>query len=372
MSKFVYFDYAATSPVCQPAIDAISEALTLTWGNPSSTHASGRGAKRLLEEARRTFASDLNVTPAEIVFTSGATESISLALHSACHEGVEHIITVASEHKAVLDITEDLSRIHSIPRSVLGVDSNGHISLTDLRTLLKTVNGKALIAVMYVNNETGVEHPIPEIGRMAKEFDALFFCDCVQAGLYHSVAPAQIGIDYLCLSAHKLYGPKGVGLLYISKNREKHPLWKGGSQERGFRSGTENIPSIAGFAAAWREAQTQQTKFLMHVEALSNALIDKITLRIPGTVRNGSNTSPHIVHLSIPSQKSTASILLQLDMAGIALSAGSACQSGSHKRSHVVEAMNLPNGRINLRISIGRRNAHDDILYLIEILERIL
>ncbi len=368
MNKPIYFDNAATTPICDAAAKAMHEAIDNAWGNPSSTHAIGRKSKTLIEKARRTFAKDFDVLPSEIYFTSGATESIMLGMYSACMEGVTHIITSATEHKAVLDISEQLSRQFSISRSVVDVDKSGAISLNQIEALLKETDGKALISIMYVNNETGVENPVESIGALAKTYDALFFCDCVQAGLYHAIKPELCGIDYLSLSAHKLYGPKGIGLLYINNKREKHALWQGGSQERGYRSGTENVPGILGFEAAWKDAQSDQSRYLSHVKSLNSNLKIALQQIIPNISFNGANTSPHICHISIPTEKTPSSILLQCDISGIALSAGSACQSGSHKRSHVVEAMNIPKVGVDLRVSIGRQNTEDDIAILAQTL----
>lgn len=368
--KKVYFDNAATTPVDESSIEAVLSVMKHSWGNPSSTHAFGRTSRSLLERARRQFASDFKVNPAEIFFTSGATESIAIAFNSACEEGVKHIITVATEHKAVLDAANQMHVKHQIPLSVLNVDSDGAIDLKDLSEALQKFPGQSLVAIMYVNNETGVVHPIKEIGDLVSKHKGLFFCDCVQAALYHDIKPYEQSIDFLSLSAHKIYGPKGVGLLFINKAREKHALWRGGSQERMLRPGTENIPGIAGFTAAWETALKNQSDALKKVSRLTEHFLNGMS-SIKGAKRNGITTSPHIVHISIPSNKSTSAILLEFDLAGVALSAGSACQSGSHKRSHVVEAMNLPEGYVELRISIGRQNTLEDVDYLLSVLKKV-
>ncbi len=368
----IYFDNAATTPVCDVSAKAMLDAVTNVWGNPSSTHSSGRKSKAMMEQARRVFAKDLNAAPSEIMFTSGATESIMLGMYSACMEGVSQIITAASEHKAVLDISKQLSNQFSIPSRVIGVDSNGNVSLDELEELLKDSTGKTLIAIMYVNNETGVVHPVEAIGSLAKSYDALFFCDCVQAGLYHTIDPKAQGIDYLSLSAHKLYGPKGSGLLYIDKKRDKYAFWAGGSQERGHRPGTENLPGILGFAAAWQASQDNKMNYFSHIETLNKELKSKLRSRLPDVSFNGNDTSPHICNVTIPTTKTPAAVLLQLDISGISLSAGSACQSGSHSRSHVLEAMNLPNNGVDLRISLGRQNTIGEINQLIDVLGAVL
>lgn len=368
--KKVYFDNAATTPVDESSIEAAISMMRYSWGNPSSTHAFGRTSRSLMERARRQFAKDFNVDPAEIFFTSGATESIAIAFHSACKEGVKHIITVSTEHKAVLDAANEMSNTHGIPLTTLDVDQGGAIDLKDLSAALQLYPGQSLVAIMYVNNETGVVHPLKEIGEIISMHNGLFFCDCVQAGLYHDIKPNEHSIDYLSLSAHKIYGPKGVGLLFVNKTRQKHALWRGGSQERKLRPGTENIPGIAGFTAAWETAQNNREADKKKVQELANRLLDGVA-KIEGVKRNGYSIAPHIIHLSIPSEKSTSAILLEFDLAGIALSAGSACQSGSHKRSHVVEAMGLPTGNVELRISIGKQNTVEEIDYLLSVLNKI-
>lgn len=368
--KKVYFDNAATTPVDESSIEAVLSVMKYSWGNPSSTHAFGRTSRSLLERARRQFANDFDVDPAEIFFTSGATESITIAFHSACKEGVKHIITVSTEHKAVLDAANEMHIRHNIPLTILPVNQHGAIDLSELSEALQLHPGKALVAIMYVNNETGVIHPLKEIGEMVSNYNGLFFCDCVQAALYQDIKPKAQFVDYFSLSAHKIYGPKGVGLLYINKAREKHALWRGGSQERSLRPGTENIPGIAGFTAAWEKAQKNKDTNQKKVQLLANRLLEGLS-QIKGAKRNGTSTASHIVHLSIPSNKSTSAILLEFDLAGVALSAGSACQSGSHQRSHVVEAMGLPKGYVELRISIGKQNTEDDIDYLLTVLHKI-
>ena len=214
---------------------------------------------------------------------------------------------------------------------------------------------------MLVNNETGCVHPVKEIGAIAAKYNAVFFCDCVQAPLYYNLAPVENGIHYLSLSAHKLYGPKGVGMLYVRKDREKHALWKGGMQERAWRPGTENVMGIAGFATAWEHALQNREGHTKDVLSIRSAAVDALR-DIPGIQFTGKNTAPHILHFSFPSTLSAETILLKLDMKGIALSAGSACQSGSHRASHVVEALGKSSDDVHLRMSFGFMNQREEVI----------
>lgn len=358
----VYLDNAATTPIHPEVIEEMNKVLINNWGNPSSTHGNGRKAKVLLEKSRRFFADKLQVDPAEVFFTSGATESIYIALQNFAQNGVKHFITATTEHKAVLDAVEDVCLKYTLKKTVLDVDHAGQISLEELGSILAGNElGSCAVALMHTNNETGVLHPIENIAKLTEEHRALFFCDCVQAGLFSTISPRNFNMDALSLSAHKMYGPKGVGLLYFNSKLKRTPLWKGGSQERGMRPGTENMPGIAGFSKAFELADTNRSAATEHFVRLKQLAVEHLQSKY-SSVYIGVGEAPHILHFGIPDSRNMDAILLDLDLKGICLSAGSACQSGSQKVSHVVQAMNLDPKYQYLRMSFGLMNTESEVL----------
>ncbi|MCC5916670.1 MAG: cysteine desulfurase [Cryomorphaceae bacterium] len=367
----IYLDHASTTPLLPEVISVVNDVLTESWGNPSSSHANGRKAKAVVETARKTFATDFGVTPGEIFFTSGATESIFLGLQSAILDGCDFIITAATEHKAVLDSVDFLAQKHQIKKLVLAVNNKGQISMTELENAIKAHPGKTLVALMYVNNETGLIHPVKSIGQIVGKYDGLFFCDAVQAALFQDITPRDLGIHYLSLSAHKFNGPKGVGLLFVARETGKHSLWKGGSQERKMRPGTENVYGIAGMAKAWRsnfDSRMEKRNLMADLKSIAIKALNSI----PGLEINAEDGAPHILHFSFPSAKKAEQLLMALDIEGVMLSAGSACQSGSHQVSHVIEAMNKPGNQIHLRMSFGFGNTKDQVLSACQTLVRLV
>lgn len=358
----IYLDNAATTPIHPEVIEVMNTVLINNWGNPSSTHGNGRKAKVLLEKSRRFFADKLEVDPAEVFFTSGATESIYIALQNFAQNGVKHFITAATEHKAVLDAVEDVCLKYALKKTVLNVDQSGHISLEELGNILAGNElGSCAVALMHTNNETGVLHPIEDIARLTEEYGALFFCDCVQAGLFSEMSPRKFNMHAISLSAHKMYGPKGVGVLYFNSKLKRDPLWKGGGQERGLRPGTENMPGIAGFTKAFELSYANRSKTIEHFVELKKIAIEHLKINYHN-VYIGGGEAPHILHFGIPDARKLDAILLDLDLKGVCLSAGSACQSGSQKLSHVVRAMNLDSKYQYLRMSFGLMNTKNDVL----------
>jgi cysteine desulfurase len=361
----IYLDNAATTPVREEVINVIQKSMLDDWGNPSSTHNNGRKAKAKLEVSRRLFAKDMGADSGEIFFTSGATESIYLALLNFVENGAKHLIACKTEHKAVLDSVAFLADKHGISHSILDVSKDGLISLEALQSILAQEQAATCaVAIMHTNNESGVIQALEDISQLCREHDAFFFCDAVQSGLTHSIHVKELGIHGMSFSAHKMYGPKGVGLLYLDKALKRTSLTKGGGQERGLRPGTENMPGILGFAKAWELARKEQASFRTHTLELKQHAIQLIKSKYPEAYI-GSGEAPHILHFGIPTTKKTDTVLMELDLNNVCLSAGSACQSGSHKQSHVVEAMGLPTDFVYLRMSFGKGNTKSEIDYAI-------
>lgn len=352
--SFKYFDSASTTKIDSRVTEAMIPYLNDLFGNASSNHEFGKNSKKAIEKARIQVADLINSDNDEIIFTSGSTESINLALKGYIESNYDkgnHIITVKTEHKAVLSTCEYLET-KGIEVSYLNVDNKGLISLNDLENAIRS--DTILICVMYVNNETGVIQPIREIGKIATENNIAFFCDATQAlGKIH-VDVDRDYIQMLCLSGHKLHGPKGIGALYKKRGIELTPLVHGGNQENGLRSGTYNTPCIVGLGKACEIALTELQMNASNLKITSNYLIQELK-KIEGSVIIGDNVLKvsNIIDVLIPNLNSNLFISKTYD---IALSNGSACTSEIIESSHVLKAMGLTDIECNqcIRISIDK------------------
>ena len=374
MSRFVYADNAATTPVSREVIEAMSPCFSAAWGNPSSLHSKGREAKELLDDARERIARVFNCSASEIYFTSCGTESDNWAIKGAAlkmrQKGRTHIVTSKIEHHAVLNVCEALEK-EGFSVTYVGVDEDGVVNMDELRA---AVNEKtALVAIMYANNEVGTIEPIDEIGKIAHENGALMFTDAVQAIGNVDIDLSKLSVDMLSLSGHKIHAPKGVGMLYIKKGVNIANLIDGGGQERRKRGGTENLPYIVGLAKAV-EIANEKIKDLPAVVKMRDRLIQEIT-KIPFSKLNGHRTQrlPGNVNIGFEFIEGE-SLLLLLDMAGICASTGSACSSASLEASHVLLAMGVPHEKAHgsLRISISHETTDEDVDYIISILPGIV
>src|SRR5680860_69406 len=374
--RHIYLDHSATTPVDQEVAAIMMTYYTEKYGNPSSVHGFGREAKQGLEEARRQVAALIGATPQEVIFTSGGTESDNLAIlgtAQAMRKKGKHLITSAIEHHAVLEPCEYLEK-NGFELTVIPVDSEGIVSVEDVRKAIRP--DTILISVMHANNEVGAIQPIEEIGKLARELGITFHVDAVQSLGKIPINVKEMNIDLLTVSAHKIYGPKGVGALYIRKGVRIVPLVHGGSQERKRRSGTENTPGIIGFGKACEligkrmiEDEELQTKLR---DKLMNGILERIEyVKVNGPL--GEKRLPNNVNVSIRFVEGE-SLLLSLDMLGIAASSGSACTSGSLDPSHVLLAMGLVHeiAHGSLRFSLGRQNTAEEINYVLEQLPKIV
>ncbi|MGL5347471.1 MAG: cysteine desulfurase NifS [Peptostreptococcaceae bacterium] len=372
----LYMDYSATTPVKQEVLDEMMPYLTNYFGNASSFHTFGREAKNALDKAREQVASLVNAKPNEIYFTAGGTESDNWAIEGVAFSNKEkgnHIITSKIEHHAVLHTCEYLEKYHGFEVTYLDVDSEGKIRLEDLENAIKDTT--ILITIMYANNEIGTVQPIKEIGEIAKKHKIIFHTDAVQASGNILINVKELNIDLMSMSSHKIYGPKGIGALYIKTGTKLHTFVHGGAQERRRRAGTENIPSIVGYGKAAELAKANMENHIQTLTSLRKKLIDGILEAIPYTRVNGSMTDrlPGNVNFSFEFIEGEG-ILLMLDMLGIAASSGSACTSGSLDPSHVLMAIGLPHeiAHGSLRLSIGDFTTEEDIDYILEHLPAVI
>lgn len=377
----VYLDSAATTQMRDEVIDRMTEVMKDFYGNPSSTHSYGRSSKSLIENARKTIAKVLNVSAAEIVFTSGGTEADNLALNSAVRDlGVRRIITSKIEHHAVLYTVNQLKECYDIEIEYVNIDATGNVNLAHLENLLENAEEKTLVSLMHVNNEIGNLLDVQKVGIMCKANNALFHCDAVQSIGHYEMDLQETPIDFTAVSAHKFHGPKGVGFAFIRKNSGLKPLIFGGEQERGHRAGTESVHNIIGLEEAFKLAYANLAEEKAYVSSLKSYFIEQLEEHIPGVKFNGnckdsSKSTYTLVNVCLPVTAEKALMLLfQLDLKGIACSKGSACQSGSDKGSHVLSAflseedMKKP----SLRFSFSRFNTKEELDYVITVLKEFI
>jgi len=362
-----YFDHAATTPMHPKVIQAMLEVMQGSGGNSSSMHAFGRAAKHQLNQSRDLISAAIGCKPAQLLFTSGGTESDNAALIGAARaqrkRGKSHIITSAGEHHAVLHTCEWLVKEEGFSLTVLPIDSCGRTSPELVQEAMTPETG--LISIMHGNNEVGTIQPIEEIGRIARAGGAVFHVDAVQALGSFEYRLNELPVDLMSFSAHKINGPQGVGALYVANGTPIEALQHGGSQERKRRAGTENIAGIAGFAAAVDICVNERENKQLFMDELRKRWIELLHdhVEVP-IVINGSEQYylPHIVNISFIGVD-TETMLMNLDMEGIAAASGSACTSGALERSHVLRAMHLPEEQINsaVRFSFGLGNTLEEL-----------
>ncbi|UCH36053.1 MAG: cysteine desulfurase NifS [Armatimonadota bacterium] len=371
----IYLDHAATTPVHPSVRDAMLPYLGDKFGNPSSIHDSGREAAEAVDYARQAVAALIGARPEEIIFTSGGSESDTAALFGiflARQDKGRHIITTAIEHHAVVHTCQALEK-RGARVTYLPVDQYGLVTPEQVAEAIR--DDTIIISIMHANNEIGTIEPVAEIGRVCRERDIIFHTDAVQTVGHVPIDVAAMNADLLSLSAHKFYGPKGCGALYKRRGVRITPLIYGGGHERGLRSGTENVPGIAGLGAAARLALDEMDTEGPRQAALRDRLLDGIEQRIPDIIRTGHPTQ------RLPNSASVCvryiegeSMLLNLDMAGIAASSGSACTSGSLEASHVLLAIGLEHdvAHGSLRLTLGHDNTDEDVDFVLDTLPPIV
>lgn len=371
----IYLDYAATTPVDERVIEEMLPYFKDDFGNPSSLHSFGRYARQKVEEAREKVANLIGAKVSEIIFTSGGTEAnnfalIGIALTNKNRGG--HIITSSVEHHCILETTHFLQS-EGFDITYLPVDKFGIVAPEEVKKAItkKTI----LISIMHANNEIGTLQNIAEISKIAKDMEIYFHCDAVQTAGNLDFKVDDLRVDLLCLSSHKLYGPKGVGALYIRDKVKIKPIIYGGAQERKRRAGTENVPGMVGFGKACEIAKEEMSQRVSHNLHLREKLIKGIMNNIEDISLNGHPTFrlPNNVNFSFKYIEGEA-ILLNLDLKGIAASSGSACSSGSISPSHVLSAIGLPRDMSNgsIRFTVGKDTTEDDIDYTVQTLKGIV
>jgi cysteine desulfurase len=387
MDRRIYLDHAATTPLDPRVLEAMLPFLHTHWGNPSSIYQEAREARKGLEDARRTVAEILGARPNEVVFTSGGSESDNSALRGVAQAvrrraqargrpPGHHIITSAIEHHAILHTAEELEA-EGFRITYLPVDSTG---LVDVDALERALDDQTiLVSIMYANNEVGTIEPIAEMARLVKvrQPRAVFHTDAVQAVGALDINVDRLGVDMLSIAAHKLHGPRGVGVLYLRTRTPFSPQQLGGGQEKNRRAGTENVAGAVGLATAMRLAYEELPSRTAHIRALRDRLLTELPQLVPGI----HVTGPRDPQVRLPNNFSCCfehvegeAVLLQLDLAGIAASSGSACTSGSLEPSHVLKAMGVSNdlARGSLRLTVGKDNTQEDIDRLLAVLPGIV
>ena len=372
----IYFDHNATTPPSDAVVSRIASTLRDEFGNPSSVHHFGQRAKAVIDEARSAVAELIGADPGDVVFTGGGTEGDNLAIRGAAEalepSGKKHLIASAIEHEAVLNTFKALAR-RGWKTTLLPVDESGIVSPDALRAAI--TDDTALVSVMHANNEIGTVQPIAVLSAIARERRALFHTDAVQSAGKIPIDVKALGVDLLSISAHKFYGPKGVGALWIRRGVRLQTPLTGGKQERSRRAGTENVAGIAGMGVAAREAIAKMESEATRLAALRDRLEDGVLRGVTGTALNGvrSPRVPNTTNISFD-RTEAESLLIALDLEGIAVSTGSACSSGTLEPSHVLKAMGFPPHRTqnSLRFSLGAANTEAEIDRVIAVLPGVV
>ncbi len=371
----VYLDHNATTPLRPEVLEAMLPYLHTHFGNPSSVHRTGQRAKKGLEEAREQIAACIRATPAEVVFTSGGTESNSLALWGAARAQTQsktHIITTPVEHSSVLASVQALTR-EGFSHTLLPVNSEGRIRADDLAAALRP--DTAAVSIGLANPELGTLQPVAACSRLTRQQDVVLHVDAVQATGKLALSMEELGADLVSLSAHKIYGPKGIGALYVRKGTALTPVLRGGPQEREKRAGTENVAAAVGFGRAVVLAEHERGALSVRLTELTTRLWTGIQDSVPGVVRNTPHQGclPNTLNLGF-SGASGEGLMLGLDLAGIAVSTGSACAAGSVEPSHVLLALgrDARAAKSAIRFSLGKDTTHQDIDCVLDVLPGIV
>jgi len=372
----VYFDNAATTPLSKEATEAMLPYMQTHFGNPSAIHFYGRETRTAIEKARKTVAKLLNCSTSEIFFTSGGTESSNTAIRCGIDSlGIRHAITSPVEHHAVLHPLEALEKEGKIKLHYVIVDEKGRFNLQHLRELLQQTGEKTFVSLMHANNEIGTMADIDEVAAVCKEFDAVFHSDTVQSMAHYRFDLQQTSVHFLQGSAHKFHGPKGAGFIYINQSVKIHPFIYGGAQERNMRAGTENVYGIVGLAKAMERAYERLDQTQSHTEELRSYMIQQLKKEFPEVAFNGDYEGRYlytVLNVSFPRNEKTELLLFNLDIAGICVSSGSACSSGSNKSSHVLSATGAGENKVSIRFSFSEYNTKEEVDYTIGKLKELV
>lgn len=362
----VYLDNAATTPLDPEVFEAMKPWMLEDFGNPSSTHAHGRKVRAAIESARKKIAELLNCTPGEIIFTSGGTEADNAILHGAIHTyGIKHVISSAIEHHAVEHTLATLAKTGAVGLHYVDLDEKGHVRMDHLRQLLRDYPN-ALVSLMHANNEIGNLLDLQQVAELCEQHQAYFHSDTVQTVGHYRHDLQKIHVHGLTAAAHKFHGPKGVGFMYIRKDKKITPFVHGGAQERNMRGGTENVYGIIGLAKALEIAYRDMDEHVHHIEQLKAHMIEKLREQLPGVSFHGdsdnlSKSLYTVLNVSLPESDENGMVLFNLDLQGISASGGSACSSGASTGSHVLGALYPESKRGAVRFSFSKYNTLADI-----------
>ena len=372
----IYFDNAATTALDPEVFEAMKPFFFEKFGNPSSIYSYGRETRMAIETARKSVAKILNAHPAEIFFTSGGTESTNTAINAAVNDlGCKHIISSPLEHHATLHCIEHLSKDCGIKLSYVKVFADGSIDYEDLEILLKESKEKALVTLMHANNEIGTITDIERVGNLCKKYNAIFNADTVQTVGHFPIDLRSLPVHFINAAAHKLHGPKGVGMLYINENIKIHPFLNGGSQERGMRAGTENIYGIVGFAKALEIATENLEAESRQIKEVRNYMKESLLKNIPGVYFNGDPEGQSlytVLSVAFPKTEKSEMLLFNLDINNICASGGSACTSGAEAGSHVIRAITHNPNQVTVRFSFSKYNTKDEVDIVVEKLKEMI
>lgn len=380
----VYLDNAASTPMLPEVFEAMTPYFTTLYGNPSSVHSHGRQLRSVIELSRKKIADILACSPGEIIFTSGGTEADNMAIKCVAQTGkIKQIITSPTEHHAVLHAVETASKVHNIPVVYLQPDQNGSLDLNELERGLRNLPNETLVTLMHGNNEIGTLHDIVAIANLCRHYGAIFHSDTVQTMGHVPFDLGSTPIDLFVASAHKFYGPKGIGFLYKSPNVNLPALLCGGGQERNQRAGTENVAGIVGMAKALEIVKEKHDDINRHILHLKSYFMAQLMEKIPDVKFNGicncnlaeTNSSlPTVLNVTFPSHDEESMLLFNLDIHQISVSGGSACTSGSVHPSHVLHAIGRSHVEMvnSVRFSFGWQNTQEEIDYVVHTLVQVL
>jgi cysteine desulfurase len=374
----IYFDNAATTSLDPEVLQAMMPYFTEKFGNPSSVYSYGRETKMAIENARKSVAKTLNVSPGEIFFTSGGTESTNTAINAAIRDlGCGHIITSPIEHHATLHTVEYLAHSGQARLSFVKLTDNGHIDLNHLEELIASSKERTVVTLMHANNEIGNLLDIKAVGEICKKHDAIFHSDTVQTVGHYPIDLKSIHVHFINGAAHKFHGPKGVGILYVNHDISIKPYLNGGSQERNMRAGTENLYGIVGFAKALEIATAGYDNESEHVKGLKLYMAQQLKDNFTDITFNGDtfgNSLYTVLNVSFPLSEMAEMLLFNLDMAGICVSGGSACTSGANSVSHVIKAINEGKSTdvVPIRFSFCKHNTKEEVDTVIEKLKELI
>ncbi|HMJ69082.1 MAG TPA: cysteine desulfurase family protein [Cyclobacteriaceae bacterium] len=373
----IYLDNAATTPLDPEVFEAMKPFLMEDFGNPSSTHAHGRKVRAAIESSRKKVAELLNCTPGEIIFTSGGTEADNTLIISAVHTyGIKHVISSPIEHHAVLHTIETLEKAGVIQSHNVQLDQNGHVDIDHLKELLAQYPA-ALVSLMHANNELGNLLDLKTVGDLCKEAKAFFHSDTVQTVGHYRHNMKELHVCGMTAGAHKFHGPKGVGFMYIRKDRKINPFVHGGAQERNMRGGTENVYGIIGLVKALEIAYREMDEHAKYIGGLKARMIEKLKAEIPGVSFHGDSSNMQkslytVLNVSLPESEENDMILFNLDLQGISASGGSACSSGATTGSHVLGALYPGSKRGAIRFSFSKYNKAAEIDTVVEKLAELV